>query len=146
MAFKVTISVLSESQEGDIGDDWKFELNVKTFNEGLIGEGMIKVKKHHLPAGVVQDPPGLDEPLMLPAGEGEEQILVRLHLKATEVDLFQNDTGIVESDLNCPCPSEQERISAHQTELSVGVRESPGFLNQVAIFTIKLRIVIERDS
>ena len=41
MAFKVTISVLSESQEGDIGDDWKFDLAVKVFNEGLKGEGHI---------------------------------------------------------------------------------------------------------
>lgn len=144
MAFKVTISVLSETQEGDIGDDWKFELNVKTFNEGLQGEGVIKVKKHHLPAGVVQDPPGPPEPLELPAGEGQQNILVRLNLKATEVDLFQNDVGIVERDMTCPCPSEQDRISAHQTDLSVGVRESPGFLNQVAVFTLKLRIVIER--
>ena len=144
MAFKVTISILSEGQEGDIGDDWRFELNVKAFNEGLKGEGIIKVKKHHLAAGSVQDPPGPPEPLVLPAGNGEEQILIRLHLKATEVDLFQNDVGIVESDINCPCPSVEDRISAHQTDLSVGVRETPGFLNQVAIFTLKLRIVIER--
>ena len=37
MALKVTVSVLSETQEGDVGDDWKFELNVKIFNEGLKG-------------------------------------------------------------------------------------------------------------
>jgi hypothetical protein len=145
MAFKVTVSVLSETQEGDIGDDWKFDLNVKIFNEGLQGEGTIKVKKHRLAAGVVQDPPGLSGPLVLPAGEGRQNILVRLNLKATEVDLFQNDTGVVERDLTCPCPSEQDRISAHQTDLSVGVRESPGFLNQVAVFTLKLRIVIELE-
>ena len=145
MAFKVTISVLSESQEGDIGDDWKFELNVKVFNEGLTGEGKIKVKKHNLPAGVVQDPPGPPEPLVIPGGTGQDHILVRLNLKATEVDMFQNDSGTVESDLTCPCPTEEDRISAHQTELSVGVRESPGFLNQVAIFTLKLRVVIERE-
>jgi hypothetical protein len=144
MAFKVTVSVLSETQEGDIGDDWKFDLNVKVFNQGLKGEGNIKVKKHHLPAGVVQDPPGPPEPLVVTGGDGEENLLVRLNLKATEVDLFQNDVGTVESDLTCPCPSAEERISAHQTDLSVGVRESPGFLNQVAIFTLKLRIVIER--
>ena len=144
MAFKVTISILSESQEGDIGDDWKFDLNVKTFNEGLQGEGTIKVKKHHLPAGVVQDPPGPPEPLVLPAGEGEDHVLVRLKLKATEVDLFQNDTATIEKDLTCHCPSAEDRISALQSDLSVGVRESPGFLNQVAIFTLKLRIVIER--
>ncbi len=144
MAFKVTISVLSEGQEGDIGDDWKFDLAVKVFNEGLKGEGHIKVKKHNLPAGFVQDPPGLSGPLVLPAGDGEQSILIRLILLATEVDLFQNDSGTVESDLTCPCPSVVDRISAHQTELSVGVRESPGFLNQVAVFTLKLRIVIER--
>lgn len=144
MAFKVTISVLSESQEGDIGDDWKFDLSAKVFNEGLQGEGRIKVKKHNLPAGVVQDPPGPPEPLVLPAGDGTDQILVRLALTATEVDLFQNDSGTVENDLTCPCPSEEENITAHQTELSVGVRESPGFLNQVAVFTLKLRVVIER--
>jgi len=145
MAFKVTISVLSESQEGDIGDDWKFELNAKVFNEGLAGEGDIKVKKHNLPAGVIQDPPGLPEPLVIPGGTGENNILVRLKLKATEVDMFQNDSGTVESDLTCPCPTVEDRISAHQTEMSVGVRESPGFLNQVAIFTLKLRVVIERE-
>jgi hypothetical protein len=145
MAFKVTISVLSESQEGDIGDDWKFELNAKVFNEGLAGEGVIKVKKHNLPAGVVQDPPGLEGPLVIPGGTGDQNILVRLVLKATEVDLFQNDSGTVEADLTCPCPTEEDRISAHQTEMSVGVRESPGFLNQVAIFTLKLRVVIERE-
>ncbi len=144
MAFKVTISVLSESQEGDIGDDWKFELTAKVFNEGLKGEGAIKVKKHNLPAGVVQDPPGPPEPLVLPGGDGEKEILIRLTLVATEVDLFQNDSGTVESDLTCPCPSADDRISAHQTEMSVGVRESPGFLNQVSVFTLKLRVVIER--
>ena len=145
MAFKVTVSVLSESQEGDIGDDWKFRLSVKVFNEGLKGEGEIKVKKHNLPAGVVQDPPGPPEPLVLPAGEGEGNILIRLSLTATEVDLFQNDSGTVESDLTCPVPTAADRISAHQTELSVGVRESPGFLNQVSVFTLRLRIVIERE-
>ncbi len=144
MAFKVTISVLSESQEGDIGDDWKFELTAKVFNEGLKGEGAIKVKKHNLPAGIVQDPPGPPEPLVLPGGDGEKDILIRLTLVATEVDLFQNDSGTVESDLTCPCPSLEDRISAHQTEMSVGVRESPGFLNQVSVFTLKLRVVIER--
>jgi len=144
MAFKVTISVLSESQEGDIGDDWRFDLAVKIFNEGLKGEGRIKVKKHNLPAGVVQDPPGPPEPLVLPGGDADGQILVRMSLTATEVDLFQNDSGTVESDLTCPSPTEEDRITAHQTELSVGVRESPGFLNQVAVFTLKLRIVIER--
>ena len=144
MAFKVTISILSETQEGDIGDDWKFELNAKVFNEGLKGEGAIKVKKHNLPAGVVQDPPGPPQPLVLPAGDAPGRVLVRLNLKATEVDLFQNDTGIVETDVTCDTPSDEDRITAHQTDLSVGVRESPGFLNQVAIFTLKLRVVIER--
>ena len=145
MALKVTVSVLSETQEGDVGDDWKFDLNVKIFNEGLKGEGIIKVKKHLLTAGSVQEPPGPPAPLVLPGGDdSQEQILIRLNLKATEVDLFQNDVGTIESDVNCHCPTEAERISATQADISVVVHESPGFLNQVAIFTLKLRIVIER--
>jgi hypothetical protein len=145
MALKVTVSVLSETQEGDVGEDWKFELNVKIFNGGLKGEGTIKVKKHLLTAGTVQEPPGPPAPLALPGGDaGPEHILVRLNLKATEVDLFQNDVGIIENDVNCHCPTEAERISALQTDISVVVRESPGFLNQVAVFSLKLRIVIER--
>jgi len=145
MGFKVTISILSESQEGDIGDDWKFNLSAKVFNEGLKGEGVIKVKKHNLPAGVIQDPPGPPDPLVLDGGDAEGDILIRLKLLATEVDLFQNDSGEVESDLACPAPTAGDRITAHQTELSVGVRESPGFLNQVSVFTLKLRVVIERE-
>ena len=145
MGFKVTISVLSESQEGDIGDDWRFSLAVKVFNQGLKDEGVIKVKKHILPAGVVQDPPGPLAPLVLSGGDADGEILIRLALTATEVDLFQNDTGTVESDMVCPCPSVEDRITAHQTELSAGVRESPGFLNQVSVFTLKLRVVIERE-
>jgi hypothetical protein len=145
MSLKVNVSVLSETQEGDVGDDWKFELNVKIFNEGLKGEGTIKVKKHLLSAGAVQEPPGPPAPLVLPGGDaGQEHILVRLNLKATEVDLFQNDVGIIENDVSCHCPTEAERISALQTDISVVVRESPGFLNQVAVFSLKLRIVIER--
>lgn len=144
MALKVTVSVLSETQEGDVGDDWKFDLNVKVFNEGLQGEGTIKVKKHLLSAGSVQEPPGPPAPLVLAGGDDRDHILVRLNLKATEVDLFQNDVGIIENDVDCHCPSAAERISATQTDISVVVRESPGFLNQVAIFTLKLRIVIER--
>lgn len=145
MGFRITISVLSESQEGDIGDDWKFSLAVKVFNQDLKSEGIIKVKKHHLPAGVVQDPPGPLEPLVLSGGDAEGEILLRMALTAIEVDLFQNDVGSIESELVCPCPSAEDRISAHQTELSVGVRESPGFLNQVSVFTLKLRVVIERE-
>lgn len=144
MAFKVTISVLSESQEGDIGDEWRFDLAVKVFNPELVSEGRIKVKKHDLPAGVVQDPPGPPAPLVLSAGAADGPMRLHFSLTATEVDLFQNDTGTVENEITCECPTEEDRITAHQTELSVGVRESPGFLNQVAVFTLKLRIVIER--
>ena len=144
MTCKLTMTLISEHQEGNCGDDWKYDLDVKVFHEGLKGEGRVSVPKHTLEPGAVKEPFGSPAPQVIFSGECLTELLVRMQLTATEVDLFQNDSGTVESDLTCPCPSVDDRISAHQTELSVGVRESPGFLNQVSVFTLKLRIVIER--
>ena len=48
MGCNVTMTVLSEHQEGYIGDDWKYTITVKAFNEGLKGMGAIDVPKHAL--------------------------------------------------------------------------------------------------
>ena len=43
MGCKVTMSLVSERQDGPIGDDWKYEVEAKVFNEGLKGKGTISV-------------------------------------------------------------------------------------------------------
>ena len=46
MACKATISLLSESQEGTIGDDWRYSLEAKIFGAGASHVQLIR------PAGV----------------------------------------------------------------------------------------------
>lgn len=40
-----------------------YAIEAKVFNRGLKGQGTIKVKKHVLPAGVTQEPPGPPDPV-----------------------------------------------------------------------------------
>ena len=54
MGSTLTLRLISESQEGVIGDDWKYVLHAKVYNEGLTGEGSIDVKKHTLDSGQTQ--------------------------------------------------------------------------------------------
>ena len=67
MEGKVTFSILEEGHTGPIGDDWKYWVEAKVFNQGLKGEGKISVAKHKLPSGTVQQPPGPPAP---PRGYG----------------------------------------------------------------------------
>ena len=87
MGCKVTMSLVSERQDGPIGDDWKYVVEAKVFNEGLKGKGKIKVPKHNLPSGVTQDPPGPPEPLTMDAGGCGENF--HLACKATHQREFR---------------------------------------------------------
>ena len=63
MACKVTMTLLTESQQGNIGDDWKYTLEAKVFNQGLKGKASISVPKHKLSSGATQEPPGPPAPV-----------------------------------------------------------------------------------
>ncbi|MEM1412485.1 MAG: hypothetical protein AAGH19_09005, partial [Pseudomonadota bacterium] len=78
MGCKVTMSLVSERQDGPIGDDWKYEVQAKVFNEGLKGKGQIKVAKHNLPGGQTVEPPGPPEPVVMDAGACGGTVLVRV--------------------------------------------------------------------
>ncbi len=51
MTCKLTMTLISEHQEGNCGNDWKYDLDAKVFHEGLKGEGRVSVPKHTLDAG-----------------------------------------------------------------------------------------------
>ncbi len=143
MGCKVTMSLVSERQDGPIGDDWKYVVEAKVFNEGLKGKGKIKVKKHSLPSGVTQDPHGPPEPVVMEAGSCGDNILVRIHVAATEVDTFIDDKGAASMDVTMKCPGVGELAVNKDTEISVGVRESPGITGETSVFRLVVRLVAE---
>ncbi|MBT8071648.1 MAG: hypothetical protein HKP21_10800 [Xanthomonadales bacterium] len=142
MEGKVKFSVLYENHEGPIGEDWRYWIEAKVFNQGLQGKGTIKVPKHSLPSGTTQAPPGPPASVEIPAGDYNNQIKVKLTLEATEVDLFRNDVGKTDIDLvlDCPRPGEDPRV--HEQEISVGVMESPGISGEASIVTLGIQLVL----
>jgi hypothetical protein len=141
MACKVHLSLVSETQEGNIGSDWRYSVQVKAFNGGLQGEGTLDVPKHTLDAGSIQPPPGPPEILDIDAGECGSEVLLKIKFTATEIDLLKNDSGTSDSSLVLKCPGPGEEPARHDIELSAGVRESPGILHKNAVFTLKARVV-----
>jgi hypothetical protein len=132
------MTLISEHQEGECGEDWKYDVSVKVFNEGLKGEGVISVPKHTLEVGVVEKPHGLPEPLIVFTGECTE-LLVKMNLTATEVDLFMNDVGKASMEFKLACPGLAGGSVIKEVEISAGVREAPAFLNRDSVFTVQVR-------
>ena len=143
MACKLTMTLRGERQDGPIGDDWRYTVETKIFNQGLTDKGLIKVKKHTLSSGVTQEPPGPPEPLELNAGECGDDILVRLQVNATEVDWLIHDKGSGTLDVNMKCPGAGEMAIKKDIEISVGVRESPGLSGETSVFRSYIRLVAE---
>lgn len=143
MGCKVTMTLRGERQDGPIGDDWRYTVEAKVFNQGLAGKGMIKVPKHTLSSGVTQEPPGDDNSLSMDAGECGDTILVRLQVNATEVDWLIHDKGTGTMDVNLRCPGPGEVPVKKDVEVSVGVRESPGISGETSIFRSYIRLVAE---
>ena len=142
MQGRLTFSVLTESRDGPIGDDWKYWIEAKVFNQGLQGQGKIRVDKHTLKSGVTQQPPGPPVPVEIPAGDYNNQLKIKLTLEATEVDLFRNDVGKTDIDLCLDCPKPGEDPCVHETEISVGVVESTSITGETSIMRLKVRLVL----
>jgi len=139
------MNLLSESQEGNCGEDWKYEVNVKVFSEGLKGEGTISVPMHTLDAGSVREPHGSPEPLVIFTGECLTEMLIRLNLTATEVDLFVNDVGKASMEFKMECLGPGAGSVTKDVEIAAGVRESPGILNKNSVFTAAVRFELICD-
>jgi hypothetical protein len=144
MACKITISVLSESQEGTIGKEWKYSIEAKIFSGALTGKGTLKVPKHRLDSGKTQVPPGPPEALVLPAGEAGAKIRVALRFEVAEVDLFKNDTGEMTASAKLTCPPAGGAAVVEEREISIGVDEEPSGIGH-AIFKLAYRMTLESD-
>jgi hypothetical protein len=144
MACKITISLLSESQTGTIGNDWKYSLEAKIFSGALTGKGTINVAKHTLDSGKTQVPPGPPEPLVLAAGEPGDEILVDLRAAVAEVDLIKNDTAEMTSSFKLTCPAAGAAAVVEEREISLGVEEEPSGIGS-AVFKLAFRVSLESD-
>lgn len=145
MTCTLTMTLISETQEGNIGEDWKYDLAVKVFNDNLEGEATVSVPKHNLPAGVVREPHGAPGPVVLFSGECVDQLLVRMQLTATEVDMFINDVGKAGKDLRIECPGPGGEKVTKEVDIAAGVRESPGIVPKTAVFTVRVRLALTCD-
>jgi hypothetical protein len=137
----MTMSVVSESQEGDIGDDWKYDLQAKIYSGALQGQDTIAVKKHNLSSGATQAPPGPPAAVVIPAGENGAEIKVDLKLMAAEVDLLKNDTGEKSMSFAMTCPAAGAEPVVDEREITAGVTEAPTGLGN-AVLTLKIRLVL----
>lgn len=140
MAGKVIFSILSERQDGKIGDDWRYEVEVKVFNEGLKGKGTISVPKHNLASGQTVDPHGSPAPIELDAGDPGSELKIWMRLVATEVDLFRNDEGESELHFTMACPLPGEAPLVLEKEISCGVTEKPVVADSTSIFRVMVRL------
>lgn len=146
MTIKLTMSLVSESQEGDCGDDWMYELEAKVFCEGLKGDAVISVPKHTLEPGEVSKPYGLPDPVVLFEGECGDEVLVRLMLTATEVDMFINDVGKVSKDIRIEKPNPIKPSLTREVDIAAGVRESPGIRDKNSVFNLRVRFTVENTA
>lgn len=143
MTCTLTMALISEAQEGNIGEDWTYSLAAKVFDGDLDGEASISVPKHNLPSGVVREPHGRPAPVTLFSGECQTGLLVRMQLTATEVDLFVNDVGKVEKEVRIACPGPSAGKATKEVDLAAGVRESPHLLpKKTAVFTVRVRLTL----
>ena len=141
MPCTLTMAVLSETQEGDIGDDWKYTLQAKVYSGALTGQDTISVPKHSLQSGKIQDPPGPPAAVVIPAGDGGE-INVELKLEVAEVDLLKNDTGEKSISIPLTCPEAGGAALVEEREVSAGVTEAPSGVGN-AVFKLNVRLVLE---
>jgi len=139
------MTLISEYQEGECGEDWKYQLDVKVFHEGLKGEGQVNVPKHNLVAGVVKQPWGSPEPVIVFAGECLTELLVKMQLTATEVDLFVNDVGKASKEIRIECPGPHGDKVTKEVDIAANVREAPAILNKNSVFTVRVRFTLTCD-
>ena len=145
MTCKLLMTVISEHQEGECGEDWKYDLEVKVYHEGLKGEGRVSVPKHKLSGGEVKEPYGAPEPQVVFTGECLTELLVRMELTATEVDLFVNDVGKANKDITIECPGPLGHKVTKEVDVATEVREAPAILNKSSVFTVRVRFTLTCD-
>jgi hypothetical protein len=145
MSCTLSVKLISESQEGNIGEDWRYDLEVKVSSGDQQGQGRFKVPKHNLPSGVVQEPHGSPPPQVVFTGDCVDELKLEMRLVATEIDMFVNDVGKISKDLIIQCPGVAGTTVTKDCDIDVVVHEMPRILPQKALFTLRVRLTVQCD-
>ena len=94
MECKLTVSVVEESVEGDIGDDWEYSVTATVIDAKgrSIESGRIRVPEHLLKPGAAQPPPQAAG-VKVRAGACGTFAKVELRVDVNEVDWLVDDPG-----------------------------------------------------
>jgi hypothetical protein len=145
MTCTLTMKLVSESQEGNVGEDWRYDLDVEVSTGEHKGRGEVKVPKHNLQSGVVREPHGSPPPEVIFTGDCVDELRIDMHLVATEVDMFVNDVGKISKELVIQCPGVSGATVTKECDIEVMVREMPRILPQKAFFTLRVRFTLACD-
>jgi hypothetical protein len=139
----ITLSLLSESLTGNIGEDWEYSVEARVFNPELTGTGVVNVPEHKLSPGATQPIPESIESIVLPAGPCNTGPVVELILQAREIDWLIDDNGsnLIRVPVECPGPGGPSSII--EPEISVRVREVPSIRGRFASLRVRVRLVAE---
>ena len=142
MSAKLSFTIIQESHDGPVGDDWRYKVEAKVYNEGLRDEAIIEVAEHKLPDGTRQTPPGPPATINMDAGDSSLPVLIKLRAEATEVDTFRNDVGFTNIDLSLDCPEPGKAPLVHDQVMEIAVVESPALTHATSILTLTLRFTL----
>lgn len=145
MTCYVTVSVISESVTGDIGDDWEYKISgASVGDDGLPQVGHVNMPEHEIEPDASPKPPPEAKGFTVNAGECGGATQVTLTVTAKEVDWLIPDTAppnVVTITINCPGPGAPRVTQVKDVTLTV--KEKPGFLGGRAQLHLKLSIVAE---
>jgi hypothetical protein len=142
MECKLTVSVVEESVEGNIGDDWEYWVTATVIDAKgrSIEAGKIRVPEHQLKPGTTQPPPQAAG-VKIRAGACGTPAKVELRVDVNEVDWLVDDPGTKTVMIPIDCPAQGKPPFTKDTVISIHVRERPKLLRGEATFKLTIRLM-----
>ena len=143
MACHVSVTVMTEQVVGDIGDDWKYSINLSVTNDGVTQTPLwspLSIGEHRIKPNANPAPPPSHPVLPMDAGDCASAAYVNIDVAANEVDVFRNDPGrgTARIPIECPGPSGPRSSLIHK--MAIDVSEKPGIFGGQAQLILELKI------
>jgi hypothetical protein len=139
MGCKIGVSLISERVDGDIGDDWEYDVEARILDHPGSQSGRIEVERHTLTSGVIRELPGIHS-TELDGGPCGSDARLELHLQAREIDWVFSDVGNHKTTISVACPGPGAEALEISREVAVRVEEKPLVLGGAATLVLMVRI------